>query len=252
MAAKQQPLITHLMELRNSLLRAIGCVFLIFIGLVYFANDIYQLVSKPLIDQLPAGTSMIATSVTSPLIAPLKLTIMISFFLAIPFVLHQVWRFIAPALYSSEKRLVAPLLFSSTLLFYAGMSFAYFVVFPILFKFMAGVIPDGIAIATDIESYLDFVLKMFFAFGLTFEIPIAIILLCWAGVTTPKTLRAKRPYIVVGAFVVAMLLTPPDVISQSLLAIPMLILFECGVLIASIYQPKNDNADRDTSDAGQP
>ncbi len=252
MAATQQPLISHLMELRNSLLRAIGCILLIFLGLVYFANDIYQLVSKPLIDQLPAGTSMIATSVTSPLIAPLKLTIMISFFLAIPFVLHQVWRFIAPALYSSEKRLVAPLLFSSTLLFYAGMAFAYFVVFPVLFKFMAGVIPDGIAIATDIESYLDFVLKMFFAFGLTFEIPIAIILLCWAGVTTPKTLRAKRPYIVVGAFVVAMLLTPPDVISQSLLAIPMLILFECGVLIASIYQPKNENTAQNNSDAEQP
>ncbi|NRA84456.1 MAG: twin-arginine translocase subunit TatC [Gammaproteobacteria bacterium] len=238
--SQQQPLITHLMELRNGLLRAVLSIFLIFICLVYFSNDIYHFVSQPLIQQLPEGSTMIATGVTSSFFAPFKLTLMLSFFIAIPFVLHQIWSFIAPALYKHEKRLVAPLLFSSTLLFYAGIAFAYFVVFPVIFGFFTSVAPEGVTIATDIQSYLDFILKLFFAFGLAFEIPIAIVLLCWSGATTPKDLRKKRPYVVVGAFVIGMLLTPPDIISQSMLAVPMLLLFECGLIVASLYQPKRE------------
>jgi len=241
MSSIQQPLISHLIELRNGLLKAIASVFIIFLGLVYFANDIYAYVSLPLKEQLPAGTSMIATGVTSSFFAPFKLTMMLSFFIAIPFVLHQIWSFIAPALYKHEKRLVLPMLFSSTVLFYAGIAFAYFLVFPVIFGFFTSVAPEGVTIATDIESYLDFVLKLFFAFGCAFEIPIAIILLCWAGVTTPNKLREKRPYVVVGAFVIGMLLTPPDIISQSMLAIPMLILYELGILIASLNKKNNEN-----------
>jgi len=240
MSSSQQPLISHLMELRNGLLKAILSILIIFACLVYFANDIYAYISAPLNAHLPAGTSMIATGVTSSFFAPFKLTMMLSFFLAIPFVLHQVWGFIAPALYKHEKRLVMPMLLSSTILFYAGIAFAYYVVFPVVFGFFTSVAPEGVTIATDIESYLDFVLKLFFAFGLAFEIPIAVVLMCWAGITTPAKLREKRPYVVVGAFVVGMLLTPPDIISQSMLALPMLILFECGILVASMYKPKTD------------
>ena len=236
------------MELRNGLLRAVLSIFLIFICLVYFSNDIYHFVSQPLIQQLPEGSTMIATGVTSSFFAPFKLTLMLSFFIAIPFVLHQIWSFIAPALYKHEKRLVAPLLFSSTLLFYAGIAFAYFVVFPVIFGFFTSVAPEGVTIATDIQSYLDFILKLFFAFGLAFEIPIAIVLLCWSGATTPKDLRKKRPYVVVGAFVIGMLLTPPDIISQSMLAVPMLLLFECGLIVASLYQPKRDEEEASESD----
>lgn len=243
MSSIQQPLISHLIELRNGLLKAVGSILVIFIGLVYFANDIYAYVSLPLTQHLPAGTSMIATGVTSSFFAPFKLTMMLSFFLAIPFVLHQIWSFIAPALYKHEKRLVMPMLFSSTVLFYAGIAFAYYLVFPVIFGFFTSVAPEGVTIATDIESYLNFVLKLFFAFGFAFEIPIAIILLCWAGITTPAKLREKRPYVVVGAFVIGMLLTPPDIISQSMLAVPMLLLYEVGIIIASIYRSKEDDED---------
>ena len=241
MSSIQQPLISHLIEVRNGLLKAVASVFVIFLCLVYFANDLYIYVSLPLKEQLPAGTTMIATGVTSSFFAPFKLTMMLSFFIAIPFVLHQIWSFIAPALYKHEKRFVLPMLFSSTILFYAGIAFAYFAVFPVIFGFFTSVAPEGVTIATDIESYLDFVLKLFFAFGFAFEIPIAIILLCWAGITTPDNLRQKRPYVVVGAFVIGMLLTPPDIISQSMLAIPMLILYEVGILVASInHKPEED------------
>lgn len=241
MSSIQQPLISHLIELRNGLLKAVASIFIIFISLVYFANDIYAYVSLPLKEQLPEGTSMIATGVTSSFFAPFKLTMMISFFIAIPFVLHQIWSFVAPALYKHEKRLVFPMLLSSTLLFYAGIAFSYYLVFPVIFGFFTSVAPEGVTIATDIESYLDFVLKLFFAFGFAFEIPIAIILLCWAGVTTPTKLRQKRPYVVVGAFVIGMLLTPPDIISQSMLAVPMLILYEVGIIVASLYGAKRDD-----------
>jgi len=245
-AATQQhslPLISHLLELRDRLLRIVMVVMALFFSLVYFANDIYHYLAIPLTSQLPAGSSMIATGVATPFFTPIKLTIVLSIFIAIPAILHQVWAFIAPGLYKQERRLIAPLVISSALLFYLGMVFAYYVVFPLAFSFFTSVAPEGVTIATDISSYLDFVLKLFFAFGLAFEIPIATLVLCWTGATTPEKLKLKRPYIVVGAFIFGMLLTPPDVISQTLLAIPMLILFEIGLLFARFYGPKEESAE---------
>jgi sec-independent protein translocase protein TatC len=198
---------------------------------------------------LPATGSMIATDVAAPFFAPFKLTLVLAFFIAIPYVLYQVWSFVAPGLYKHEKRLVVPLLASSTLLFYLGIAFAYYIVFPVVFGFFTSVVPEGVQVATDISSYLSFILKLFFAFGLAFEIPVAVVLLCWAGVTTPDELRQKRPYIVVGAFVIGMILTPPDIISQTMLAIPMLLLFEGGLIAARFYskneddEPENEQAD---------
>jgi sec-independent protein translocase protein TatC len=192
---------------------------------------------------MPEGSQMIATDVASPFFAPFKLTIVISVFIAIPYILFQLWSFVAPGLYKNEKRLIAPLMLGSTLLFYGGIAFAYFAVFPVVFAFFTSVAPEGVVIATDISSYLDFVLKLFFAFGVAFEIPIAIILMCWTGVTTPDDLRAKRPYVIVGAFVVGMLLTPPDIISQTMLAIPMLLLFEIGIIIAALYAKTSKDDD---------
>ena len=235
MSETQQPLISHLVELRGRLLRAFAAILVVFLALVYFANDIYTILAEPLLKQLPEGASMIATGVATPFLTPLKLTLIVSFFAAITYVLYQVWAFIAPGLYKHEKRLIAPLVFSSALLFYAGAAFAYFVVFPLAFGFFTKMAPDGVTIATDIASYLDFVLGLFIAFGIAFEIPIATILLCWTGVTTPKELAAKRPYVIVIVFIVGMLLTPPDVISQTLLAIPMWLLFEVGVFFARFY-----------------
>lgn len=232
------PLLSHLLELRDRLLRIIAIVMMLFLSLVYFANDIYQYLAIPLTSQLPEGASMIATGVATPFFTPIKLTIVLSIFIAIPAILHQVWAFIAPGLYKHERKLIAPLVISSALLFYLGMVFAYYVVFPLVFSFFTSVAPEGVTIATDISSYLDFVLKLFFAFGLAFEIPIATLLLCWTGATTPEKLKLKRPYIVVAAFIFGMLLTPPDVISQTLLAVPMLILFEIGLLFARFYVPK--------------
>lgn len=237
---ESQPLITHLIELRNRLLRSFLCVLIVFCALVYWANDIYTLLATPLTDNLPAGATMIATNVATPFFTPIKLTIVVSVFLSVPFILYQLWAFVAPALYKQEKRLVYPLLVSSTLLFYCGVAFAYYVVFPLVFGFLTSTAPEGVTMATDISSYLDFVLTIFMAFGICFEVPVAIILLCWSGVTTPDDLRAKRPYIIVAAFVIGMLLTPPDIFSQTLLAIPMCLLFEVGVLCAKFYRPKDD------------
>lgn len=236
--AEPNSLIAHLIELRSCVLKAVVSVFVVFLCLVYFAQDLYHWLATPLLDTLPENAQMIATDVASPFFAPFKLTMVLSFFIAIPVVLYQIWGFVAPGLYKNEKRLVAPLLFSSTLLFYLGMAFAYYVVFPLAFSFFTSVAPEGVVINTDISSYLNFVLKIFFAFGLSFEIPVAIVLMCWTGVTTPDALRAKRPYVIVGVFVVGMLLTPPDIISQTLLAIPMWILFEFGIVIGSIYTLK--------------
>ena len=230
------PLVTHLTELRDKLLRALLAVLVMFICLFPFANDIYAFVSEPLRAILPPGASMIATEVASPFFTPFKLTLVAAVFLTMPYVLYQVWGFIAPGMYRHEKRLAIPLLASSVLLFYAGAAFAYFIVFPLIFAFFTSVAPDGITIMTDINSYLNFVLKLFFAFGLAFEIPIAAILMIWAGITTPEALAGKRPYIIVGCFVFGMLLTPPDIISQSLLAIPMWLLFEIGVYLGKYTQ----------------
>ncbi|MBE5201340.1 Sec-independent protein translocase subunit TatC [Pectobacterium quasiaquaticum] len=238
-----QPLISHLIELRKRLLNSIISVLAVFIALVFFANDIYQLVSAPLIEQLPAGASMIATDVASPFFTPIKLTMIVSVFVAAPLVLYQVWAFVAPALYKHERRLMMPLLVSSSLLFYSGMAFAYFVVFPLAFGFFAKTAPVGVLIATDINNYLDFVMALFMAFGVSFEVPVAIVLLCWSGVVTPEDLKKKRPYILVGAFVVGMLLTPPDVFSQTLLAVPMYLLFEIGVFFARFYVGKGRRAE---------
>jgi len=244
--AEQNSLIAHLIELRSRLLKAVASVFVVFLCLVYFAQDLYHWLATPLLEVLPDNAQMIATDVASSFFAPFKLTIVLSFFIAIPVVLYQVWGFIAPGLYKNEKRLVAPLLLSSTLLFYAGMAFAYYVVFPLMFAFFTSVVPEGVVNNTDITSYLDFVLKLFFAFGLSFEIPVAIVLMCWTGMTTPNALRAKRPYVVVGVFVLGMLLTPPDIISQTLLAVPMWILFEFGVIVGGIYtREKNEKEDGD-------
>ncbi|SDH54968.1 Sec-independent protein translocase TatC [Vibrio xiamenensis] len=238
-----QPLISHLLELRNRLLRAILAVIVVFVGLVYFSNNIYEFVSKPLVDKLPAGATMIATDVASPFFTPLKLTLIASVFVAVPYILYQVWAFVAPGLYKHERRLVMPLMFSSSLLFYCGVAFAYYVVFPLVFGFFTTISLGGVEFATDIASYLDFVLALFLAFGIAFEVPVAIILLCWTGATDVESLRAKRPYIVVGAFVVGMLLTPPDMISQTLLAIPMCILFEIGLFFARFYTRDEERDD---------
>jgi sec-independent protein translocase protein TatC len=241
------PLISHLLELRDRLLRVIVVVVVLFLSMVYFANDIYHYIAIPLTSQLPEGSTMIATGVATPFFTPIKLTIVFSIFLAIPIILHQVWAFIAPGLYKHERKLIAPLVLSSAVLFYAGMAFAYYVVFPVAFSFFTSTAPKGVTIATDISSYLDFILKLFFAFGLAFEIPIATLVLCWTGATTPEALKSKRPYIVVGAFVFGMLLTPPDVISQTLLAIPMLLLFELGLLFARFYVPQDKKEEAESN-----
>lgn len=235
---QEQPIVSHLVELRSRLMRALLAIFILFLCLFYFANNLYEIVSAPLTALLPAGTSMIATDVTSPFFAPFKLTLVLSIFLAMPFILHQVWGFISPGLYKHEKRLAVPLLASSIVLFYSGIAFAYFVVFPLIFGFFTSVGPENVAVMTDISSYLNFVLKIFFAFGVVFEIPIATLLLVWSGITDVQSLRAKRAYVIVGCFVLGMLLTPPDVISQTLLAVPMWLLFELGIVLAVIVKRK--------------
>jgi len=241
-----KPLVAHLTELRDKLLRSLLAILIVFICLFAFANEIYAFVSEPLRAILPEGATMIATDVASPFLTPFKLTMVAAVFLAIPYVLYQVWSFIAPGMYRHEKRLAIPLLVSSVALFYAGAAFAYYVVFPLIFAFFTSVGPTDVTIMTDINSYLDFVLKLFFAFGLAFEIPIAVVISVWAGITTPDALIKKRPYIIVGCFVFAMLLTPPDVISQALLAGPMWMLFEVGVFFGRLIQRRKSAEENDT------
>ncbi|HAS6167194.1 twin-arginine translocase subunit TatC [Vibrio vulnificus] len=240
-----QPLISHLLELRNRLLKAILAVLIVFVGLIYFSGEIYEFISAPLVERLPEGATMIATDVASPFFTPLKLTLIVAVFLAVPFILYQVWAFVAPGLYKHERRLIMPLLVSSSLLFYCGVAFAYYVVFPLVFGFFTAISLGGVEFATDIASYLDFVLALFLAFGIAFEVPVAIILLCWTGATDPKSLSEKRPYIIVGAFIVGMLLTPPDMISQTLLAIPMCLLFEVGLFFARFYTRKEESGEQE-------
>lgn len=227
---QEQPFVSHLVELRQRLVRIVFAVLLAFVFLFPFANDIYTYLATPLMKHLPEGTSMIATDVASPFLTPFKLSLVLAFFITIPFTLYQVWGFVAPGLYRSERRLVLPLVASSTVLYYCGMAFAYFVVFPLIFGFFVSVAPEGVSVMTDIAKYLDFVLKLFFAFGVAFEVPVATVLLVLTGMTTPEALVQKRPYIIVGVFVVAMLLTPPDVISQTMLALPVWLLFEIGIV----------------------
>ena len=232
-----QTLISHLLELRTRLLRIVAVVLGIFLVLTPFANKLFTVVADPLIEQMPAGTSMIATEVASPFLTPFKLALVLAIFISVPVILHQAWAFVAPGLYNREKRLVLPLLTSSVLLFYLGVAFAYFVVFPLMFGFFTATAPDGVAVMTDINNYLNFILVMFFAFGIAFEVPVATVLLVWTGATTPEKLSRHRAYILLGAFVAGMLLTPPDVISQTLLALPIYLLFEIGVIMAKVFAP---------------
>ena len=246
------PLVSHLTELRTRLLRCVAAVFLIFIGLFSFAQQIYTLVSAPLRAHLPANATMIATDVASPFLTPFKLTMIVSLFLAIPFILHQIWGFIAPGLYRHEKRIAIPLLVSSIFLFYAGMAFAYFLVFPLIFGFFASATPEGVSMMTDIASYLDFVMTLFFAFGVAFEIPVAVVLLVWIGVVDVQYLRKVRPYVIIGCFVVGMVLTPPDIFSQTLLAVPMWMLFEIGVLFGALIRKRSQEHDTSDTPEDQP
>ncbi len=256
-------LMSHLVELRDRLLRVVISVLAIFLCLFYWANDIYTYLAGPLTRHLPEGTQMIAIDVASPFLTPFKLVLMLSVFLAMPFILYQIWGFVAPGLYKHEKRLAGPLLAASIVLFYCGMLFAFYVVFPLVFGFFTSVGPEMVAISTDIGRYLDFVISLFFGFGLAFEVPIATILLVAMGMTTPDQLAEKRPYVIVGAFVMGMLLTPPDIISQVLLAVPIWILFESGVVASRMIfaerlqkdaeqaaQDKADEADEESSMGG--
>lgn len=237
-----QPLIEHLTELRDRLLRIIVVVAIILGVTLYFSADIYSFVSEPLRRFLPEGTSMIATEVASPFLTPFKLSLVAAIVIAMPYILLQIWQFIAPGMYRHEKRLAVPLLASSIVLFYVGLAFAYYVVFPLVFQFFSGIVPAGITYSPDIARFLDVALKLFLAFGVAFEIPIATILLIWAGIAEPESLAQKRPYVFVGCFVVGMLLTPPDVISQCLLALPMWLLFEAGLFFGRLFQSKKQPA----------
>ncbi len=242
-------LLSHLFELRDRVVRMLLAVLVIFLGLFYWANDIYSYLAAPLTRHLPEGSTMIAIDVASPFLTPFKLVLMLSVFLAMPVILYQFWAFVAPGLYKKEKRIAGPLLVSSIMLFYAGMAFAYYVVFPLVFGFFTSIGPEMVSISTDIGRYLDFVLALFFGFGIAFEVPIATIILVAIGFTTPAKLAKKRPYIIVGAFICGMFLTPPDVISQVLLAIPIWLLFEAGVIASSIiFKDKLSEADLDDSD----
>ncbi|MDP2285294.1 MAG: twin-arginine translocase subunit TatC [Pseudohongiella sp.] len=231
-------IVGHLVELRDRILKCVVALLVVFLALIYFANDIYAFVAHPLTSVLPPDTSMIAIDPTSPFFTPFKLTFYAALFVSAPYILFQIWAFIAPGLYANEKSLAIPLFVSSVLLFYAGMAFAYYVLFGIVFSFFVSVAPEGIAVAPDIASYLSFVLKIFFAFGFAFEIPIAVFLMIWSGMVDVKSLEGKRPYIIVGCFVVGMLLTPPDPFSQILMALPMWALFETGVFFGKIYIKK--------------
>jgi sec-independent protein translocase protein TatC len=246
--AGTQSFISHLIEFRNRLLKAVLCVLAIFLGLASYANEIYSLLAGPLLEHMPKNSTMIAIDVASPFFTPFKLVLIVSAFISVPFILYQFWAFVAPGLYKRERSKILPLLVASTLLFYMGVAFAYFVVFPLVFGFLTAAAPDGVAVMTDITKYLDFVLSLFFAFGVCFEVPIFTIVLVWAGLATPADLADKRPYVIVGAFIIGAVLTPPDAISQTLLAVPMWMLFELGLLCSRFFASKPDG-DYQTDDA---
>lgn len=234
MSTTQETFISHLVELRDRVLRAVLAILVFFVILMPWAGDLYDLLALPMMNTLPEGTNMIATGVVTPFFVPVKVTLMVSFLLALPYVLYQAWAFIAPGLYSHERRLGLPLVLGSTLLFIAGMAFCYFLVFGMVFQFIAGFAPKSIVPAPDIEQYLSFVMTMFLAFGMTFEVPVVVILLVKVGAVTVDKLKEARPYVIVGAFVIAAIVTPPDVISQFMLAVPMIVLYEVGVFIAAM------------------
>ena len=243
--SKSGSLMSHLVELRDRVVRMVVAVLVLFLGMFYWANEIYIYLAAPLTRHLPEGANMIAIDVASPFLTPFKLVLMLAVFLAMPVILYQMWAFVAPGLYANEKRIAGPLLVSSILLFYAGVAFAYYVVFPLVFGFFTSIGPEIVNISTDIGRYLDFVLALFFGFGLAFEVPIATIILVAIGFTTPKKLSEKRPYVIVGAFICGMLLTPPDVISQVLLALPMWVLFEAGLIASTIIFKDREEEEED-------
>ena len=253
--AQEEPLaegtlLSHLMELRTRLVKISIAVIGVFVLLLPFSQKIFVIASKPLVEVLP-GQKMIATAVTSPLLTPFKLTFFVALFVAMPIILYQVWAFVAPGLYKKEKRFAFPLLGSSILLFYAGIAFAYFVVFELVFGFFASVTPQSVEMMTDIAAYLDFITKIFLAFGLAFEVPVATVLIVWTGLTTPEKLGKARPYVFLSAFILGMFLTPPDVISQTLLAVPVYLLYELGIIMSRIFRRKRrrDAAEAAAEDA---
>ncbi|EQD43834.1 Sec-independent protein translocase, TatC subunit [mine drainage metagenome] len=235
-----QEFIVHLIELRTRVIRAVAAVFVVFVALLPFANKLYTWLAYPLLSKMPIGGHMIATEVTTPFFVPMKVAGLVAFLLALPYVLAQIWGFVAPGLYDHEKRMALPLIISSTLLFYVGMAFAYFAVFPFAFGFFANTAPQGVEMMTDIDKYLSFVISMFLAFGLAFETPVAVVLLVKLGILNVPQLRAARRYVVVSAFVVGAIFTPPDAVSQTLLAIPLWLLYEVGILVASRVAPKKE------------
>lgn len=241
----------HLVELRTRLLNAVVAVLIVFVCLFPFASKLYTLLAEPLLSKLPKGGQMIATDVTTPFFVPLKVALMAAFLISLPYVLYQVWRFVAPGLYEHEKRLVWPLIIASTILFFCGMTFAYVVVFPIVFGFITASAPMGVAVMTDIDKYLSFVLTMFMAFGLTFQVPVAVVLLVRMGFVSVEKLREIRPYMVVGAFVIGAIFTPPDVVSQSMLALPLWLLYEAGILVAVWVGRKKPEEEKPEDDAGE-
>jgi sec-independent protein translocase protein TatC len=236
-----QPFISHLIELRNRLLKVVLCVLLMFLGLAAYANEIYSIVAGPLMKHLPKNSTMIAIDVASPFFTPFKLALVVAVFISIPVILYQFWAFVAPGLYKRERRMILPLLIASTLLFYLGVVFAYFVVFPLMFGFLTAAAPEGVTVMTDIAKYLDFILTLFFAFGICFEVPIFTIVMVWTGLVTPADLAEKRPYVIVAAFIIGAVLTPPDAISQTLLAVPMWLLFELGLLFSRLFVRKAES-----------
>jgi len=241
---KEETLLSHLIELRSRLLKMGASILVVFLVLAPFSDFIFRSIALPLMEQLPEGSTMIATQVASPFLTPFKTTMFAALFLSMPVVLYQVWGFTAPGLYKKEKRFAIPLLLSSIILFYCGTVFAYFVVFPLMFAFFTSAAPAGVAVMTDIASYLDFVLVLFFAFGVAFEVPIATVVLVWSGLTSVETLAKNRAYVFLGAFIIGMLITPPDVISQTLLAVPVYLLYECGILLSKILTNKKEGADQ--------
>ena len=236
-----QPFISHLIELRNRLLKVVVFVLVVFLGLSFYANQIYSILAGPLMKHMPKNSTMIAIDVASPFFTPFKLALVVAVFISIPVILYQFWAFVAPGLYKRERRMILPLLIASTFLFYLGMAFAYFVVFPLVFGFLTAAAPAGVAVMTDITKYLDFVLTLFFAFGICFEVPIFTIVMVWTGLVTPTALAEKRPYVIVAAFIIGAFLTPPDAISQTLLAVPMWMLFEAGLLCSRLFVHKESS-----------
>ena len=237
------PLVQHLIELRRSLLRSVIAIVVFFVILFPFADEVYNFIAAPIVQAIP-GSNLIAIGVISPFLTPLKMSLILAIYIAMPYLLYQLWMFIAPALYRHEKRLILPLVVSSTLLFYAGIVFSFYIVFPVIFGFLAGVGPDSVNFAPDIQYYLDFILKVSFAFGVAFEVPVVTILLIIFGVTTPQKLKKNRSYIIVGSFVIGMILTPPDVISQFLIAIPIWLLFETGLIFSSFFRVRESDKQR--------